>query len=116
MLACLLFSGLHKASTDPFATPIREHSQRINIPFIVRGLAFEPPSGGSVEAHFVSATKTQHQPYYLCILFSNQGALVAKTVTILTKKVLQPLAKSILVFCWQRIGYLRMSIRRIKED
>ena len=65
MLACLLLRTLQQARADPFAAPIAEHSERIDIPFIVLRLPFEPASNGGVEPCLISTPKAQNQPDHL---------------------------------------------------
>src|SRR6266478_3975907 len=54
VLACLLLRTVQQARADPLAAPISEHSERIDIPFIVLGLPFEPASNGGVEPCLIS--------------------------------------------------------------
>jgi len=54
VLACLPLRTLHQARADPLATSIFEHGERINLPFIVLRLPFEPASNGGVEPCLIS--------------------------------------------------------------
>src|ERR1700736_5615111 len=65
VLARLPLRSLHQARADPLATPIFEHGERIDIPFIVLRLAFEPASSGCVEPYLISTPKAQNQPDHL---------------------------------------------------
>src|SRR5258708_25126353 len=65
VLACLLLRSLQQVRADPLAAPIFEHGERIDIPFIVLRLPFEPASNGGVEPWLVSTAKTQDQPDHL---------------------------------------------------
>src|SRR5215475_13038311 len=57
VLACLLLRTLHQERAYPLAAPISEHSERIDIPFIVLRLPFEPASNGGVEPCLISTLK-----------------------------------------------------------
>src|SRR6266704_6922233 len=65
VLARLLLRTLQQARTDPLAAPISEHSERIDIPFIVLRLPFEPASNGGVEPGLISTPKAQNQSDHL---------------------------------------------------
>jgi hypothetical protein len=65
MLARLLLRRLQQARADPLVAPIREDGERIDIPFIVLGLPFEPASNGGVEPCLISTSKAQHQADHL---------------------------------------------------
>src|SRR5438105_5092424 len=65
VLARLPLRSLHQARADPLAAPILEHGERIDIPFIVLSLAFEPASSGCVESWLVSTSKAQNQSDHL---------------------------------------------------
>src|SRR5438132_13199169 len=54
VLARLPLRSLQQARADPLATPIFEHGERIDIPFIVLRLPFEPASSGCVESCLLS--------------------------------------------------------------
>ena len=54
VLARLPLRTLQQARADPLAAPIAEHSERIDIPFIVLRLPFEPASNGGVEPCLIS--------------------------------------------------------------
>src|SRR6266702_5694297 len=54
VLARLPLRSLQQARADPLAAPIAEHSERIEIPFIVLCLPFEPASNGGVEPCLLS--------------------------------------------------------------
>src|SRR5450755_5046411 len=60
MLARLLLRRLQQARAYPLATPILEHGQSINIPFVILCLMFEPPSNGCVESFLIATPKAQH--------------------------------------------------------
>jgi len=60
VLARLLLRTLQQARADALAAPIAEHSERIDIPFIVLCLPFEPASNGGVEPCFISTPKAQN--------------------------------------------------------
>ena len=62
LLACLLLRSLQQARADPLAPPIPEHGERINIPFVVLSLAFEPQSSCSVESYLISPPKALTNP------------------------------------------------------
>src|SRR5690242_1349329 len=65
VLACLPLRSLQQASADPLATPIREHGERIDIPFILLRLPFEPASHSGVEPCLISTAKAQNQTDHL---------------------------------------------------
>ncbi|HEX8035919.1 MAG TPA: hypothetical protein VF510_18835 [Ktedonobacterales bacterium] len=88
VLARLLLRGLQQARADPLMTPIIEHCERIDIPFIVRRLPFEPVSNGGVEPCLVSTAKAQNQPDHLCVVDSDLGVLIAKAIALLAEVVL----------------------------
>src|SRR6266700_8041682 len=54
VLACLPLRSLQQARANPLEAPIAEHSERIDIPFIVLRLPFEPASNGGVEPCLLS--------------------------------------------------------------
>src|SRR5436309_12726762 len=54
VLARLPLRTSQQARADPLAAPISEHSERIDIPFIVLTLPFEPASNGGVEPCLLS--------------------------------------------------------------
>src|SRR5258708_9658813 len=88
VLACLLLRTLQQARADPLAAPIAEHSERINIPFIVLCLPFEPASNGGDEPCLISTPKAQHQPDHLSALLSDLDVLIAKTNALPAAQVL----------------------------
>src|SRR6266487_4961115 len=61
VLARLPLRSLQQARADPLAAPIAGHSERIDIPFIVLRLPFEPASSGCVEPCLLSTPKAQNQ-------------------------------------------------------
>src|SRR5437764_4083181 len=65
VLARLPLRTLQQARADPLAAPIAEHGERIDIPFIVLRLPFEPASNGGVEPCLISTPKAQNQPDHL---------------------------------------------------
>src|SRR6266487_1217517 len=54
VLVRLPLRSLHQARADPLATPIFDHGERIDIPFIVLRLPFEPASNGGIEPCLIS--------------------------------------------------------------
>jgi hypothetical protein len=62
VLTRLLFRRLQQARPDPPVAPISQHSQRVNIPFIVLRLPFEPDSNSSVEPYLISPPKLNTSP------------------------------------------------------
>src|SRR5260221_7747439 len=65
VLACLPLRSLQQARADPLAAPICEHGERIDIPFILLRLPFEPASHSGIELCLVSTAQTPNQTDYL---------------------------------------------------
>src|SRR5579884_44300 len=110
MLTCQLLRCLQQARANSLPTPIFEYSERVNIPFIVLRLAFEPASNGSIQPYLVSSPKAQNQSDHLRAMFSELDVLIAETIAFLPEEVPQTLAPPALVFCAQRIGDLCMYV------
>src|SRR6266511_4693031 len=62
VLARLLLCKLQQARADALAAPIAQHGERIDIPFIVLRLLFEPAANGGVEPCFISTPKLKTNP------------------------------------------------------
>ncbi len=62
VLARLLLCTLQQARADALAAPIAQHGERIDIPFIVLRLLFEPAANGGVEPCFISTPKLKTNP------------------------------------------------------
>src|SRR5207237_2355456 len=88
VLARLPLRTLQQARADPLAAPISEHSEGIDIPFIVLRLPFEPASNGGVEPCLLSTPKAQNQPDHLRTLLSALDVLIAKPIAVLPEEAL----------------------------
>ena len=115
-LARQLLRRMHEARADSLPTPVFEHGERIDIPFIILRLPFQPASHGGVEPCLVSPAKAQHQPDHFGALLCDLDVVIAKAIAIPTEGVRQMLDPPTCMVHRQRIGDWSIRIGRVEED